>query len=264
MTFLFGMFFPSYHAYANGSKHIEFENKIMFNDDLVDKLSVSKTFEKFYNKAFILSITLSANLAVNTEGQNEAIKLKLVEINDKKTFTEAGNLEAYKILGFENIPEIKIFDSKLNELKIKLQREFPELVIMNKDELNRTLKSAIEKGGLESKAITLLTRDECYANAGNLYSDCLTQPSWFLKVVKRCAIVCFVGAIACAILGTAGTASAVIAAGCGTLFGICFTGCGAAFGLGISNISGECTDQYNARQTACINQFGVETGGGAE
>ena len=255
MTFLFGSFFPSYQAYANGKKHIEFNkihNSSLLNEDLVDKLAKSKVFESYFNSLYILVFSSQLSLSNKSSKQLEEIELKLKNITDSKGTTE----DVYKVL---NLDVDKSFDLKINELNVKLQNEFPELTLINKVEKEKIIENAIIKGELVTKFLN--ANDDCIKNASEEYGKCLHGVSWYRFAAAIAGGVCVIALIACvavAALGTGGSGGFALAVALEPYMLRCVVSAFSFFGA--ATAAAKCSSQNKVRVGNC----GHMSGGGAE
>lgn len=264
LVFLFGVFFPSYNMYADGKKVCVTaeiaKNKLKLNDELVDKLASSKIFEQFYYKLFILGVTASTNLSYKSE-QEIATILQSLEKNDLTT------AEAYKLVGVSDSAISENFNNKFTKLKEELQKSFPELSIMNKDDGQSVIEKAIIKADLLGKATTLLTKDECYRNAMTANANCQSDGYWWENAIPYVLVACVSSYILC------GSIAAYVGAGpAGVVAVVAFLSqaagyCSAAvFGaLGIDRVARfeACKINFETRNEACFRQFGEIDNGAA-
>lgn len=264
MTFLFGILCPSYQAYASGKEFSivleKQQNRAKLNDDLVIRLSNSKTFESLYNAMFIFGFLASDKLLTKTVEQQKLIFNNLEQLTNTK---EANFNDLFSAF---DLQENKLLGERVNKTKEKLRIEFPDLFVLDQVEGNEVITKAIEKGNFENKAYILLDGNECIANAEKSRTICQTQNKWYKYVaggvVKGCivaALVCFAGAIVFS-FGTAGAGTPV------ALLGI-FTGCALTAGgifAAFNNTLTACDTAYNGAENNCLTRFGnTITGGGA-
>lgn len=284
MTFLFGSFFPSYQAYANGTKHIEFnkiQNKTILNEDLINKLAVSKVFENYFNA----TAAIAYNIAVSYEFKSEEQKL---EINNKfKNVYQNNEIKSTIDLDKEALAmavktntspdDINQFDKQMFILKNKLFSQFPELAKANQLDLRNIIDGAILKGGLMEKFTKNVVDagSDCRKDAVNKYDKCLRpRATWYQALLITGVVLCFIGALICVGIGataagaitvvTGGAGAPVaapIASGCLALFTTCYTGLGIAFGTS-HNPTPDCDTYFNNLLKTCIMVNGITYGGG--
>jgi hypothetical protein len=263
MTFLFGSFFPSYQAYAKGNNTFATMQKAQLNtklnDDLVNKLASSKTFEAYYYSLFTLAMYSALSLSNKSEKQLEQVSLQLEQIVDKKD----NNNNVYAALGLE---VDKAFTLKTDELEIKLKNEFPALTVMDENQIKEVVNRAIVKGDLEAKAMAFGVRDDCFNNAAKEYTKCTTGSKWWSATAAIACGICVAALIACVLVtafATAGTSAVAFAAALLPYTKICISTTLTMFGLS-GQFNTTCDIQNKIRVESCVTAYGVFNGGGAE
>lgn len=268
MTVLFGSIFPSAQAYANGKKNIEFKNTYntsIVNEDLVDKLAKSKFFESFYNQCAILSYHMATSVSYKSEKDRQMIAEKINQLNSSTTKSnESDNIEMLKLVGFDNPDDFSDFDKRLSNLKIKLNNEFPQLLMLNHADVEIVMTKAIQKANLESKFSILLSKNQCYDDAHGEYTRCVSGAKWWRTAAVIGGIICAVAVVACyfgtlVIPGGAAATGAFI-----TLMGTCVTFAISRFDGNSQDIGGTCLDTYKSLNSECIRIWGAQVAGGAE
>ncbi len=265
MTFLFGILCPSYQAYAKGKEASialqKAQNKAKLSEDLIDKLASSKFFQSYYNTIFVIASYSSLSLSNKSEKKLKEITSKLEKISNKDLISdEDGVLE---ILGFNTD---KNLNNTLNILKVKLNNNFPELISMNEIDKKEVIEAAIIKGNLESKALILLSKDQCYNDAANLFTKCTSGSKWWSATAAIACVICLTALVACLAVtafATAGTGAVALAAALLPYTKLCITATLGMFNLSAS-FSTTCVDQNNVRVQSCVTQYGAVTPQGAE
>ena len=261
MITLFGTFFPSYQAHAEGKKYIEFknfENTASFNEDLINKLANSKTFEAYYYHMFTLAMFSSMSLSTKSEKDLKQISSKLEDIVEKKDI----NANVYDVIGLQ---ADNVYTEKISKLQIKLQNEFPELVLMDEIQRSEIVNNAIVRGNLEAKALAVADRDSCFKDATEGHNGCLANGKWWRGATAFAGGICVLAVVACLAAGTivtVGTGAAAFAAGLLPFATGCATAFFAAFNF-TSSGSSECDSTFTVRSASCVEQYGklVEGGG---
>ena len=268
MIFLFGSLFPSAQAYAKGNNNVATLPKVQFNsklnDDLVNKLASSKTFESFYNQTAILSFHMSLTLAVISEKERAILVEKLDKFNSNEKLNESNNNEMLKFLGFDNPDDVSITNKRLSDLKIKLNNEIPELSMLSNSNLEIVMTKAIQQAGLEAKFAALASANECYENAHKDYTKCAAGSRWWRNAAAAAGVLCAALILACylAVLtipgGAAATSAFILAMGSCVNFAV------NAFNLNSAEISTTCVTTYKELNSECIRIWGAQVPGGAE
>lgn len=263
MTFLFGIFFPSYQAYAKGNNTFATMQKVQLNtklnDDLVNKLASSKTFEAYYYSLFTLAMYSALSLSNKSEKQLEQVSLQLEQIVDKKD-NNINNV--YAALGLE---VDKAFTLKTDELQVKLKNEFPALTVMDENQIKEVVNRAILKGDLEAKAIAFGAKDECFNTAAKEYTKCTSGSRWWSAAAGIACVVCVVALVAC--LG----ATALVTDGGSLAFAAsllpytraCVVTTLTMFGLS-AEFNSTCDSQNKVRVESCATAHGTFAAGGGE
>lgn len=265
MTFLFGMFFPSYQVYAKGNntfaatKNLQLNSK--FSDDLVDKLSLSKTFAEYYYQLHSIAVCTSMSLSTKSDAQLNQVSSRLEQIIEKKD----NNIDnVYSAIGL-NVD--KDFTTKTNDLLVKLKSEFPSLTAMSESQLSDIINKSIIKGDLTNRAVTFDARSDCYDNANNAFARCIAGRNWYAKLVGAIAVVCVASLIVClAVIAfeTGGTGAVAFATALKPLTISCIKYAVGAFAAEAIAVTAECDQDNSVRINNCHAQFGGLTGGGAQ
>ncbi|MFV8353353.1 hypothetical protein [Flavobacterium sp. XS2P14] len=265
ITFLFGMFFPSYQAYAKGNNSFATLPKMQFNtkftDDLVNKLSLSKTFAAYYYQLHTIAVYTSTALSTKSDAQLNQVSSRIEQIIEKKD-NNIDNL--YSELG---LIVDKDFTTKTNDLLVKLKSEFPSLTAMSESQLSDVINKSIIKGDLLNRAVAFDARNNCYDNANSAFAKCIAGRNWYAKLVGAVAVICVAALIVCLAVATfeTGGAGAIAFAEAlkpGTI--LCIKYAVAAFTTDAVAVTVECDQDNAVRISNCHAQFGSLTGGGAE
>lgn len=223
MTFLFGSFFPSYQAYANGRKFLialEDQKNIRSkeNSDLIDALSKNANFKEY----FLLVNVYCYNLSLRVEDGilKDKKTLKILENFDNSAIVEKEKVS--KLLGFEDYTQNSQYSYKLSELGKNLLSTFPILKQLDKTEVESILSAAATKGDFAANfkkyVITDADYDACNLKARNDLNACKSakQPfHWYKWAALATALVCVAAFVACSIIvviAASATAPEVVAA----------------------------------------------------
>lgn len=284
MTVLFGSFFPSAQAYANGNKYTEFNrvyNSSFLNEDLINKLAVSKVFESYFNATAAISYNIAVSYEFKSEAQKSEIINKFKNVYQNNEFKSTIDLDkealAMAVKTNTTADDIVQFDKQMFILKNTLFNQFPELAKASGSDLRNIIDSAISRGGLIGKFTKNVVDagSDCRQNAVNKYDKCLRpQATWYQSLLITGVVLCFIGALICTALGataagavtavTGGAASAVaapIASGCLALFTTCYSGLAIAFSTS-HNPSTDCNAYFENLLKTCIMVNGITYGGG--
>lgn len=269
MTFLFGSFFPSYQAYANGTKHIELNNTFnssSINDDLVDRLANSKDFEKLYNHLSWMVIFSNANISGMSAKELEETRKELEILSNKKEITQDDDLNISKTLGFQDYDNYKSFNTQFDKLRTSLVKYFPELALMNEINQKDVYERAIIKGNLTSKFMSLISKQECFDAANKEYGGCVTGGRWFRAAVGIITVVCAVVTLVCAVITSGLSAGATIPAwiaSYGPLVASC-AAIGSGYFLYTPQATVTCMNQLKTKLEICVIEHGRLLAGGVE
>lgn len=267
MTFLFGTFFPSYQAYANGKKNIEFSktyNYSILNEDLVDKLANSKTFEKFYNLTYMFSAYSVSMLSHKSNEELELLKLKAIELENKNGLSASDTIEIYKLFGYENSERILGFEANMNKLMTNLKNQFPDFARLNKIEAKEVIEKAIYKGDFATKAALLFDMDQCYDDANKSYSKCMSNTFWAEVILVATCAICIGAVVACLYVAAATTAGAAAVAFAAQLLPLAKT-CVQTLSKAILGVAASgtvtCDTSYHFKISACAQLYGIPPNG---
>ena len=270
MTFLFGMFFPSYQAHAKGNLSFDVAKNLQlnakFSDKLVDKLAKSKTLENIFIKYFTLNLFTSMNRSVLSR---DVVKVFDERIRENQEISLADNNMAINMLGFSNNAEFSYFNEKLAVLQLKLNNEFPELSLMNLEDRENIIQNAIVKGNLVNIAIEFANNDECLAYASKMQTNCLNPGAkWYQKIMLAAIAICVVAACIAISAGAALTLpGSVVAIGAAATIYLqlslsCVTAIGGAFysTLPTSDLAASCETTTHPYFTYCSSKFDTKAG----
>ena len=274
MTFLFGMFFPSYQAHAKGNNTFAASEKVQlnikFNDDLADKLASSKTFEKIFNNYFVLAFLFNNNIhSISAEEfkqlEERLSSAKILKIEDNNSINN--------MLGFNNNTELIEFSTRFTKLNEKLNFEFPELSLLSPDSKENVIKNAISKGNLVEKAFAVSERNDCFNKVTANWNTCMYGGmGWKAKLMLSATIIC--GAAALITAFTAGIVITLSTEGIGFPEGILTGGqlfvyltarCAQFSAAALTVVEvGEtvlCQTKQFAETELCVKQYGLPAGG---
>ena len=265
MTFLFGSFFPTYQVYANSNKYLKFEkvqNVAHYNEDLVERLANSKTFESFYYSLFILGTAANYNLSIMPEKQSKETIAKLETIKNSK---DSNLNDACSALGFK-IDKLAV--EKINELQVKFKSEFPDLALLDQEQREQIINKAVVLGNLNEKVTLYADSKSCLKSASREQGNCIANGQWFRSMTATCAAVCYFAALSCAIgiaAATAGTGIAAAFVALTTLAGGCAVVCLTAFVVSVSEtVERKCSAGYLTDLQICALLYGTPASGNAQ
>lgn len=261
LTLLFGIFFPSYQAYASGKKFsIALEKQKINNDNLVDRLANSKTFEYYFTSVYYICMITQANLSTKNEKQIKEFSKKIEDLQ---------KIENYTFEDISNKTDLKInkdFNEKFVKIKQKYLTEFSDLFLLDEQQKVSILERAVEKGNLFDKAkLAVVDTQSCFDTSNTSYANCMTKGANLGKVATILAFICAGAVFLCLAELTFGTSTVAAVGIVVTAFGFCL---GAA-ATALNNVYGGSTDSncasaLNSNLNSCVLQYGPLTFGGAK
>ncbi len=265
MIFLFGIFFPSYQGYASGKKLIiAIEKQIINNDNLVDRLATSKTFEHYYTYVYYASMITNVILSTKNEQQKKEFSEKVKDVQKIENCTYEG------FLNKTDLNMTKDFYEKFEKLGQNIRTEFPDLLLLDNQQKEIIISRAAEKGNLTAKAqLATVTTQSCFDEANKAFGTCYSDKAWLRTAAFRYTIGCIVGALACAatiVLTTFGAG----APGAFIILAAIFIFCATAGFRILNNYwdgtqEATCASIHSSALTSCVLQYGsITLGSGAE
>jgi len=273
MTFLFGIFFPSYQAYAKGNNDIIAMEKMQLNtklnNQLVDKLIASNDFENFYNNMALITFNSSILMSTKSEQEIQEFTKKVNELSLTSDSNKLKFKKTFELIGFTSEVSTTI-SNLISNLTNKLKTSIPELQLLDENGFKSILEQAVVKGKMDQKATKFIfddaAKDACYDTASRIFGECTSNGSWFKGAMVAGIVICLIGCITACVLVAFGTGGAGVIAFATAMTGW-IGGCGVLvhefFGI-IGTNSDNCTNEYNARVSACASQYGMIPPGGAD
>lgn len=253
LVFLFGLFFPSAKAYSNHNNYVldvNLQSKFSLNDNLINRLATSKTFEHYFYSLFTIGSITVSNMSMKTEKNlKESLeKLEIIKNKENATISDFTGLADFKI----DKESIRI----LNDYAEKFKIEFSELLLMSSEQKEDILNKAIIKGDLVNKARTVFAdMESCKKDAVREYVYCMNHNSWVRYALATCVIVGFMAILLTALVltaSTAGSGAAVVATFLGGFMSVITVACTSAFLISFNGqLELNCKTGQVADLTAC-------------